>query len=131
MSKTISDESIVSALLSNGTIKAAAASLGISDRTIYDRMSRSEFLEVYKSAKADIVRQAVKTLNENTAAAIKVITDIMTDKEVNAATRLQAANSILNNIGKFADRLTAAEDAADNERRCGNDLTLDLNNLLR
>lgn len=115
MSKTLADENIVSALLSNGTIKKAAAALGVSDRTIYERMRDSNFLELYKSAKADIVRQAVKTLNENTAAAVRVIADIMNDKEVNAATRLQAANAILNNVGKFADRLNEAEQETINE----------------
>ena len=117
MSKTLADENIVSALLSNGTIKKAAAALGVSDRTIYERMRDSNFLELYKSAKADIVRQAVKTLNENTAAAVRVIADIMNDTEVNPATRLQAANTILNNVGKFADRLNEAEQETRNKKR--------------
>ena len=37
--KVISDEQIITALLSNGTLKAAAAAVGISERCIYDRMN--------------------------------------------------------------------------------------------
>ena len=42
-------------------------------------------------------------------AAIDAVAEIMTDKEVNAAVRLQAAQTIINNAGKFADRLTKDE----------------------
>lgn len=42
-------------------------------------------------------------------AAIDAVAEIMTDKEVNAAVRLQAAQTIINNAGKFAERLTKDE----------------------
>ena len=51
MAKTVSDEVIISALMSNGTIKAAAAAVGVTERTIYDRMSSGDFKALYKSAK--------------------------------------------------------------------------------
>lgn len=41
--KTISDEAIIAALLDHGTIRAAAEAVGLSERTIYDRMSDGEF----------------------------------------------------------------------------------------
>ena len=109
MAKTISDEIIISALMSNGTIKDSAAAIGLSERTVYDRMSNSEFIEKYKSAKADIVRKAVFELNKQIGAAVNTVIEIMSDTTVNPAIRLQAAQTILNNANKFAERLNDDE----------------------
>lgn len=109
--KKVSDEQITAALLTTGTIKAAAAAVGISERTIYDRMNDGEFQAVYKAAKADLMRAAVFKINGQLQAAVDTIAEIMTDKENSAATRLQAAQAILNNAGKFMQRLQDDENA--------------------
>lgn len=105
----ISDEQIIAALLSSGSISEAAAQTGLSARAIYDRMGYREFKAAYSAAKADIVRQAVLSLNRNLSAAVDVVMEIMSDEENPAATRLQAAKMIIENAGKFADRLSAAD----------------------
>lgn len=107
--KAVSDEQIITALLSNGTIKAAAAAIGISERSIYDRMNNGEFIALYKSAKTDLIRGAVVNLNNQIQAAVNVVADIMNDSNNNAAVRLQAAQTILNNAGKFSQRLANEE----------------------
>ena len=107
--KAVSDEQIIAALLQNGTIRAAAAAVGISERALYDRMSRGEFQALYKAAKADLIRAAVLNLNRQLQAAIDTVCEIMQDKDNNAAVRLQAAQTILNNAGKFAQRLQVDE----------------------
>lgn len=114
--KGVSNEEIIAALLANGTIREAAAAAGIAPRTIYDRMKQKGFKEEYKTARADVIRQAVSSLNGKIAAAIETIAEIMQDPGTNPATRLQAAQTILNNAGKFAERLTAAEAIAEAER---------------
>ena len=100
-----SDEQIIAALLANGTQKAAAAAVGISERTIYDRMNNGEFIALYKAAKADLIRAAVFNLNNQLQAAIDTVVQIMQDESNAATIRLQAAQTILNNAGKFAQRL--------------------------
>lgn len=105
----ISDEKIIAALLNSGTIKEAAAAAGISERAIYDRMNKGDFKALYKAAKNDLLREAVFTLNGKLREAIDTISEIMTDKENKPAIRLQAAQAILNNAGKFAQRLAANE----------------------
>ena len=110
--KTVSDEVIVSALLQNGTIEKAAAAAGVSARTVYDRMREQEFKGLYSHAKADLLRSAVVNMNEKLAAAVDEIADIMQDKTVNPAVRLQAAQTLLNNAGKYNELLTAAEKTA-------------------
>ena len=105
----VSDEEIIAALLESGTVREAAAKTGLTARTVYERMGDRDFKAAYNSAKADIVRQAVFSINGKLAAAIDAVADIMNDKNTNAAVRLQAAQTIINNAGKFADRLTKDE----------------------
>ena len=118
MSKTkaISDERIIAALLDHGTIKAAAAAVGLSERAIYERMNTGDFQALYKSAKADLVRAAVLNINRQLQAAIDTVSEIMQDPDNNPAVRLQAAQTILNNAGKFATRLQADESAVISQR---------------
>lgn len=111
MAKTVSDEVIISALMSNGTIKAAAAAVGVTERTIYDRMSNGDFKALYKSAKADVVRKAIFELNNQIGAAVETVVSIMQDDEINPAIRLQAAQTILNNANKFSERLNIDENS--------------------
>lgn len=108
-SNAISNEEIIAALLQSGTVKDAAAAVGVTPRTVYSRMEDREFKAAYKAAKADIIRQAVYSINGKLSDAIDAIADIMIDKGNNAAVRLQAAQTILNNAGKFAERLAKEE----------------------
>lgn len=108
--KAVSNEAIIAALLQNGTIKEAAAAAGTTPRTIYDRMRDRDFRAAYSDAKTDLMRRAVISINEKLAAAIDTVSDIMSDEGANPAIRLQAAQTIINNAGKFADRLIRQED---------------------
>ena len=110
--KAISDEQIVAALLHSGTIKAAAGAVGMSERALYDRMNAGEFQSLYKAAKADLIRAAVLNLNRQLQAAIDTVVEVMQDPDNNAAVRLQAAQTILNNAGKFSQRLQVDETSA-------------------
>lgn len=116
MAKTVSDEKIIAALMSNGTIKAAAVAVGVTERTIYDRMGNGEFKALYKSAKADVVRKAIFELNNQVGAAVDTIVSIMTNEEINPAIRLQAAQTILNNANKFAERLSEDESSVSTQK---------------
>jgi len=123
----VSDETIIAALIQSGTVKAAAEAAGVSTRTIYDRMQTREFVALYEAAKNDLIRQAVFSINGKLSAAIDEVSDIMTDKEVNPATRLQAAQTIINNAAKFAERLTGSEYQQREKERGGNIFNFDDN----
>ena len=103
--KQPTDEQIITALLANKTLRATAAAVGISERALYTRMNDSEFSELYQATKADLLREAVLNFNGKIHAAIETVAQIMQDKDNNPAVRLQAAQTILNNAGKFAQRL--------------------------
>ena len=112
--KTISDEQIIAALLTCGTIRATAAEIGLSERAIYDRMNTGDFQELYKAAKADLLREAVLKINSHLLDAIDTTAELMNSKHgtVKPATRLQAAQTIINSACKFAARLQDDESSA-------------------
>lgn len=109
-----SDEEIIAALMANGSIQQAAAALQLAPRTIYDRMGTRDFKAAYNAAKGDLIRQAVLNLNRNVSAAVETMQEIMNDSENPPAVRLQAAKMILENAGKFADRLADSDTATAN-----------------
>lgn len=112
--KTVPNEVIVAALIQNKTVAEAAEAAGISTRTLYDRMKTSEFQGLYTAARTEIYRAAVMNLSEKMTAAVDTVAEIMQDEDVNPAVRLQAAQTILNNASKCADRLTVEEQRTKN-----------------
>ena len=105
----VSDEQIVAAVIKNGTMTKAAYDLGISVSTVYRRMAKPACRIIYKSFQQDLLRGTVETLSDVRCDAIETIETIMNDETINPAIRLQAAQSILANDTKYADRLTEVE----------------------
>ena len=106
---TVDDEIIIAALLEHGTVRAAADSLNISTRTIYDRRRSVDFQMAYNDAKTEVFRSAVYDINKRLSEAVEVVAGIMNDPDNNPAVRLQAAQTILNNAAKFSARLESSE----------------------
>ena len=107
--QTVSDEQIISALMTAGTAQKAAEMCGISPRTLYSRMNARSFQELHRAVKADILRKATNELNSRIDDAVNTISEIMLNKEVSSSDRLKAAGMILDNAGKFLDRLNKCE----------------------
>lgn len=107
--QAVSNEEIIAAILQHSTIKAAAAAVGISTRSIYDRMEERAFRSEYMAAKDDIIRGAVFNINRKLSQAVDTVAEIMEDKDNNPAIRLQAAQTIIKNAAAFAERLTKDE----------------------
>lgn len=122
MTKTRANEEIIAALLQHGTVKDAAAAIGISPRALYDRMKQRDFRAEYADARTEITRAAVSAINDKLSAAIDTIAEVMTDKESPAGTRLQAAKLILENAGKFTERLDSEEAQAKEARGLFSDM---------
>jgi len=107
--KAISDEEIIAALLQSATLKEAAALAGISPRSLYDRMNKEDFIAAYQRAKAEHLRAALLSLNGKVEEAIATTAEIMRDEKTNPATRLQAAQTILNHAGRISKQLSQEE----------------------
>ena len=110
----ISDEQIVGAVMRYGTTIEAAQALGCDPSTIYRRMRTSSVQALYHSFQADMLRQTVEDLCEARDDALTVVQNIMNDPDVNAAIRLQAAQTILSNDIRYAERLAQVEDKVNN-----------------
>ncbi len=114
--KAVSNEEIIAALLQHGSVTDAAAAAGISPRTIYERLhSDNDFRGQYAEAKNGVLRRAVVSINDRLSEAITAVADIMNDTNVNAAVRLQAAQTIINNAGKLTEQLQKDEKYARSE----------------
>ncbi len=107
----VTDEQIISALLNNRTMKEAAQSIGLTERTVYTRMQEDDFKVLYKAVKADLIRGSVFSINQQLGAALDTVVEIMQDKNVSPAIRLQAADKIFLYADKFAKRLATDEHA--------------------
>lgn len=125
MAKKISDEELIAALISCGTMKAAAETVGLTERTVYDRMQDGDFKARYKAVKADIVRRAVFDINSKLGAALDTVLEIMQDKNNRPETRLQAADKVFLYADKFARRLSTDEHAV-SQQISSNNFHIDL-----
>lgn len=112
----VNDEQLIAGLLQHGSIRATAKALNIGESTIYAKMKNGEFKESYLQARADLLRDAVQEITAQRAAALAVILEVMQDKEVNPATRLQAAQTVLSSEGKYLLQLQDAEKAVNLQR---------------
>lgn len=121
MPKRLTDEEIIAALISKGSIKGAAASLGCTVRTLYDRMKKEDFKALYSQAKGEIIRSATAKLQGEVVASIATLANIRDDEEAPKQTRVNCSVSILQYASKYLetteilDRLEALEGAVKNE----------------
>ena len=103
--KTLQDEEIIAALIAQGSIKGAAASLGCAERTLYDR-----------------IKTATAKLQGQVCGAIDTLTEIMKDEDTAKQTRVNSAVAILQNAARFTEtidiveRLEAIEEAQEQAR---------------
>lgn len=107
--KKVSDEEIVACLMACRTMKETATKLGITERSLYERMGNGDFQVIYKTARTQVVQSAIYDLNAHIGEAISTISEIMNDKAVNPSIRIQAANTLIDNAHKFANRLKSEE----------------------
>lgn len=107
MGKRLCNEVIISALLSEGSIKAAAAILDCKVPTIYARMKQPDFQEQYAQARAELTKAATAKLQNHMTAAVDVLAEIMTDETVPKQTRVYSAVNILQIAKQYTQTETA------------------------
>ena len=88
-------ELLLSALLTNPTIKQAAASVDVPESTAYNWLRDPEFSAEYKQRKRQAVEEASDFLQSRINEAAGVIAGLMNDTKVSPRTRLDAARSII------------------------------------
>ena len=88
-------ERMILALLEHPTQEKATSALGISTVTLWRAMQKPEFMEGYRKARREAFSQSVARLQHASNAAVGTLLRVMTDREAPAASRVRAADVVL------------------------------------
>ena len=110
---TLSNEEIVSALLSNGTNKATAEALGISESYLYKRMRTPAFQATLKEAKAVVFKTFLESAQRNMIDAVSTMVEIMNDQDCSPQIRLNAAQAVVSTVTRLQN--SAVTERKENE----------------
>lgn len=88
-------DEIIVALLEHPTLEKAAAAIGISDVTLWRWMKNPDFQEAYRKGRREAFSQSVSRLQHASSAAVGTLLRVMTDREAPAASRVRAADCVL------------------------------------
>ena len=112
-------EAAVAALLTQRTAEDAARSIGIGPATLRRWQKEPEFDAAFRAAKLTAYRQTIARMHQLSGAAVSTLGKVMLDPTTPPATKVRAADSILNHTAKaieieeIAARVKALEDATD------------------
>jgi hypothetical protein len=95
VTSTVRQERMIVALLEHSSHEKAAAALGISTVTLWRAMQKPEFQEAFRKARRETFSQSVARLQHASSAAVGTLLRVMTDREAPAASRVRAADVVL------------------------------------
>jgi transposase-like protein len=116
-------EAAVLALLSSRNVEEAARVVGVTSKTLYRWMKEPAFDAAYREAKRAAFSQSIARLHQMTTAAVTTIGKVMLDSSTPPATKVRAADSILNHMTKAIEiedieaRVSELERAAEEAKR--------------
>jgi hypothetical protein len=93
-------EQAIIALLTNRSIEEAAKSIDIGTQTLLRWMKVPEFQTAYREAKREAYGQSIARMHYLTSAAVSTLGKIMLDSKTPPATRVRAADSLLDHTAK-------------------------------
>ncbi len=108
---------VINALFSNPTNRQAAASLGISERALYNFKTTDKFKTAYRAAVKEILEGATRAAQSAMPDSIEILRRIAGDPDENAQTRTQAARLILEYGLKLTEQINIIERIEEIERR--------------
>ena len=93
-------EQVILALLEHATQEKAAAALGISPVTLWRLQRKPEFRRALLEARSDAFAQAIGRLQHASSAAAATLLRIMCDATAPAASRVRAAQCVLDSTAR-------------------------------
>jgi hypothetical protein len=93
-------EKVIIALLENGSFEKAAAALGVCDVTLWRWLQKPDFQKAYLKARRNAFSQSIARLQHASGAAVSTLLRVMVDKDSPAASRVRAADSVLDHAAK-------------------------------
>jgi hypothetical protein len=115
-------EDAIVALLSHRTIEEAAKSIDVAEKTLLRWLKEPDFDSAYRIAKRAAFSQSITRLHHLSSAAVSTLGKVMLEAGTPPATKIRAADSILNHTLKAIEnedieaRLAAVELAAANKK---------------
>ena len=112
------DEAIA-ALLTQRNIEDAAKAVGIAPNTLLNWMKQPEFQAAYREARRAAFTQSIARLQQAATAAVTTLLKVMVDPASPAASKVRAADCVLNHSAKAIEledievRVAALERAAE------------------
>lgn len=86
---------IVQALLEQPTVEKAALAAGVSEATVWRWLRKPEFRLAFATARRDAFSRSLARLQNASTAAVGTLLRVMVDKDTPAATKVRAADSVL------------------------------------
>jgi hypothetical protein len=112
----------IAALLSEPTVRNAAATCGLSEATLHRYLHDDAFIVALKDARHDAYGRAIDTLRGSALEAVEALRSVMKDNEAPASSRVSAARSVLD-LARTADleELTERLDELETRMSSGTD----------
>jgi hypothetical protein len=85
----------VSALLQATTIEAAAAQVGVNEKTLRQWLKLPQFVAEYRSARRQLVERAVATMQQSASTAAEALTAVLKDEKAKHCDVIRAAKVII------------------------------------
>ena len=110
------------ALLEHPTVAEAARSVDVSETTLYRWMNETEFRDVYRAARREVVRHSVARRQRACRTAVDTLQAVMESGESPASSRVTAARAVLEMAFKaveledIEERLAALEERLPKQR---------------
>jgi len=107
--KTVTNEELITCLLSSDSIRGASLLAGVTPKTIHKRMKDETFMKMYDEARGRLLKETTASLQKKTGLAVDTLAQVMTAEDSPPQTKVNCANSIL----QFASRYTELTDILD------------------
>ena len=123
MGRKVSREGAIAALVAHPNIKEAAATCGISEKTLHAWLKEPEFSIQLAEAQRDVTRRVTRSVILRAERAVSVLDEIMSDVETAAPARVSAARTVLEftmkaiEIEEILERITALEALSEDSGR--------------
>lgn len=91
----ITDNALISALLTCPTIKQASESVGLSEQSVYSRLRKPDFRTKLQSARNDQFQVISSKLEDANFKALDTLINILDDSEVSAGIKVKASQTLL------------------------------------
>ena len=109
-------EKALRALLVSRTRAEAAATAGIGVSSLREYMKDPEFMDRYKQAFGDMVRDATRQAQQTLNPALSTLREIMEDRDEQASARITAARSVLEYSLKLCEQTDILEQLRELEK---------------